>query len=298
MSTPLLYGILVALIWGVQPVVSRYGFQLGLSAQDATLVRYLVSGLLMLPYACKRGLADACGIGWHRALLLFLLSGPLFSLILIGGVNFAPASHGALIHPALTPLFGALISRFALKQPERFSLFAMLLLLGGLGLIGIDSMRSPDAVTSAGAWRGDLLFVLSAFMWAWYLVLNKAWKTAPLDVVALVQVLSLICALPYLAFFGMGTFEQPASALWLQAIYHGLAVSIIGVALFNWVVAQMGVKALMLGALSPLFGMAASALALGEPLRSSIVVGALTIVAGLVLSLRAASAPHHQDKVR
>jgi len=44
--------------------------------------------------------------------------------------------------------------------------------------------------------------------------------------------------------------------------------------------------------------MAASALALGEPLSGSVVVGALTIVAGLVLSLRAASAPRHQDKAR
>jgi len=297
MSATLLYGVLVALIWGIQPVVSRYGFQFGLSAQDATLVRYLVSGLLMLPYACRRGLANACGIGWRRAIFLFLLSGPLFSFILIGGVSFAPASHGALIHPALTPLFGVLISRFALKRPERFPLLGMLLLLSGLSLIGVDSWRAGKVAASSGAWRGDLLFVLSAFMWAWYLVLNKTWKTVPLDVVALVQVLSLSCALPYLALYGMGTFEQPAGALWLQAIYHGLLVSIVGVALFNWVVAQMGVKALMLGALSPLFGMAASALALGEPLHGFVVVGAIIIVAGLILSLRAAP-PHHPDTAR
>ncbi|WP_050467995.1 DMT family transporter [Herbaspirillum chlorophenolicum] len=291
MITSLFYGVLVALIWGVQPVISRYGFQAGLSAQDATLVRYLVSGLLMLPYAYKRGLANACGIGWRRALLLFFLSGPLFSLVLIGGVSFAPASHGALIHPALTPLFGALISRFALNRPERFSLFGMALLLGGVCLIGGDSLLSTGTETPAGAWRGDLLFVTSAFMWAWYMVLNKAWNMKPLDVVALVQVLSLSYVLPYLALNGMKTFDHPASALLLQAAYHGVLVSIVGVALFNWVVARLGVKAMMLSALSPLFGVAASALALDEPLRISVLIGAVAIVAGLAWSLRGTSTP-------
>lgn len=295
MGAPVFYGVLVALIWGLQPVISRYGFQLGLSAQDATLVRYLASGLLMLPYACKCGLGDACGIGWRRGFLLFLLSGPLFSLILIGGVSFAPASHGALIHPALTPVFGALISRFALKRPERFSPFGMLLLLLGLGLIGADSLLHVGAEMPAGAWRGDLLFVLSAFMWAWYLVLNKSWNTQPLNVVAFVQVLSLVYVLSYLALCSTAPFNHPAGALLLQAMYHGGLVSIVGVALFNWVVAQLGVKALMLGALSPLFGVAASTLALGEPLRSSVFIGAIAIVGGLALSLRGAPVPRRQE---
>lgn len=285
MNAPILSGVLVALIWGIQPVVSRYGFQLGLSAQDATLVRYLTSGLLMLPYVWRRGFLDACGIGWRRGVLLFLLSGPLFSMVLIGGVSYAPASHGALIHPALTPLFGMAISKFVFRRAERFSLPGTLLLLAGLALVSgagvLAAGRAP-----AGAWRGDLLFVLSAFMWAWYLVLNKMWNTRPLDVVAFVQVLSLSYVIACLPLQGAQTFGKPLEALLLQSVYHGLLVSIVGVALFNWVVARLGVKALMLSALSPLFGVAASALALGEPLTPPILVGAMAIMAGLALSLR------------
>ena len=56
MPPPLLSGILVALIWGVQPVISRYGLQQGLTPLDATLMRFLTSGLLILPFAWRRGL--------------------------------------------------------------------------------------------------------------------------------------------------------------------------------------------------------------------------------------------------
>jgi len=294
-SASILQGVLVALIWGTQPVVSRYGYQLGLSAEDATLVRYLASGLLMLPYAFKRGLGKACGIGWPRGLCLFLLSGPLFSLILIGGVSYAPASHGALIHPGLTPLFGALISRFVLKRPERFSVVGMALLLAGIALIGFDGVHGAAVPGSEGAWRGDLLFVLSAFMWAWYMVLNKHWNTRPLDVVALVQVLSLSYVAPYLMLHGMQAFGHPASVLAFQAFFHGVLVSVVSVAMFNGVVAKLGVKALMLGALSPLFGLTISAMALGEPLRPALLLGAAAIVAGLAWSMRPVAGPVPQQ---
>ncbi|MFJ3058568.1 DMT family transporter [Herbaspirillum sp. NPDC087042] len=290
MNPPILSGILVALIWGIQPVISRYGFQQGLTPYDATLVRYLTSGLLILPYACKRGLADACGVGWPRGLVLFLLSGPLFSLVLVGGVNYAPASHGALIHPALTPLFGMAISRFVFGQRERFSLWGVLLLLAGLVLVGSNAILASGGLAPAGAWRGDLLFVLSAFMWAWYLVLNRSWKIAPLDAVALTQVLSLGAMLLALPWLGGQTFAKPLPALLLQSAYHGLLVSIVSVALFNWVVARLGVRALMLNALSPLFGVIASAWVLQEPLSVSMVVGALAIVGGLAVGLRGSGA--------
>lgn len=286
MNSPLLSGVLVALIWGLQPVVSRYGYQHGLSPQDATLVRYLTSGLLMLPYVYRGGFTNACGIGWRRGILLFLLSGPFFSLALIGGVSYAPASHGALIHPALTPLFGMAISKFVFKRSERFSLYGMLLLIAGLVLVSFNSVFSDGDATPAGAWRGDLLFVLSAFMWAWYLVLNKVWGTRSLDVVAFVQVLSLSYVIAYLPFQGAATFDKPAEVLLLQSVYHGVLVSIAGVALFNWVVTRLGVKALMLNALSPLFGITASSLVLGEPLSMPILIGAASIMAGLALSLR------------
>jgi len=296
MNPPILSGILVALIWGIQPVISRYGFQQGLTPYDATLVRYLTSGLLVLPYVCKRGLVDACGVGWRRGLVLFLLSGPLFSLVLVAGVNYAPASHGALIHPALTPLFGMAISRFVFGQRERFSLWGVLLLLAGLVLVGSNAILASGGLAPAGAWRGDLLFVLSAFIWAWYLVLNRSWKIAPLDAVALTQVLSLVAMLLALPWLGGQTFAKPLPALLLQSAYHGVLVSIVSVALFNWVVARLGVRALMLNALSPLFGVLASAWVLQEPLSVSMVIGALAIVAGLALGLRGPGASARVEK--
>ena len=87
------YGLAVALIWGAQPVVATFGYRASMTALDLTLLRFAASGLLMLPFFIKRGAWNACGVGWPRAIVLALLAGPVYNLVLIGGLQWAPASH-------------------------------------------------------------------------------------------------------------------------------------------------------------------------------------------------------------
>ena len=47
-------GLLCAVIWGVQSVVSRQSVADGLSAGDVTILRFLAASLVMLPFALKR----------------------------------------------------------------------------------------------------------------------------------------------------------------------------------------------------------------------------------------------------
>src|SRR5260370_8726445 len=69
-------GILCALIWGMQAVVSRRSVLDGLSAADVTILRFLVAGAVLLPVALGVRPIIVGELGWRRALVLTLLAGP------------------------------------------------------------------------------------------------------------------------------------------------------------------------------------------------------------------------------
>lgn len=281
-----LYGLAVALVWGAQPVVATFGYRAGLSAPDLTLLRFTVSGLIMLPLLLRRGIWTACDIGWRRAIVLLLLAGPLYNMVLIGGLNWAPASHSSLVYPAFTPIFTAILAKTMLDGRERIPLAGLALLVIGVLAIKLDGVLHPVAGVRPDAWRGDLLFMTAALLWSFYTVLMRRWQTDPLSVVAVVQVGGLLYLPAYFAVQGFALFQLDPQAIAIQTLYQGVLVSVISVLLFNLTVRQIGAKASMFTAMMPVVGVSLAVATLGEPLTWSLIAGTLLIVAGLFLSLK------------
>src|SRR5262249_19193616 len=102
-------GVLCALIWGVQAVVSRRSVIDGLSAADVTILRFIVASLVLLPVALGLRPVAIGELGWRRALVLTFLAGAPYTLILVGGAAFAPALHNAVITPGLIPVIAVLL---------------------------------------------------------------------------------------------------------------------------------------------------------------------------------------------
>ncbi|MFZ6770493.1 DMT family transporter [Undibacterium sp. Di26W] len=282
----ILYGLVVAIIWGAQPVVATFAYRASLTILDLTLLRFTVSGLVMLPLFLKRGAWNAAGVGWPRALVLLLLAGPLYNMVLVGGLRWAPASHCSLIYPAFTPLFTSILARLMLDRQDRIPLFGLGLLVLGVLVVKIGSVLQAPAQVYTDAWRGDLLFMLAALMWSFYTVLMRRWNTDPLSVVSVIQVGALLYVPVYFLFEGGVLFHRDLGTILLQAGYQGLLVSVISVLLFNFAVKQMGAKASMFTALMPLVGVSLAILVLGESMSLSLLAGALLISGGLFLSLK------------
>lgn len=283
---PYLCGLAVALIWGAQPVVATFGYRAGLTALDLTMLRFGASGLLMLPLFLRRGAADAGGLGWRRAIVLILLAGPLYNLVLVGGLQWAPASHSSLIYPAFTPLFTALLAKTMLDGRERLPLLGLGLLVSGVLAIKLGALLHPAVSAGKDAWRGDLLFMLAALMWSLYTVLMRRWQADPLSVVGVVQVGGLLYLPAYFHFVGDGVSRIDLGAIAVQTLYLGIVVSVVSVFLFNLAVKLIGPKATMFTALMPVVGVGLAVLVLGEALTLSLLVGTGLIAGGLFLSLR------------
>lgn len=284
----LLYGLLVALIWGAQPVVATFGYRASLDIFDLTLLRFTLSGLVMLPFFFRHRAWQAGGMDGPRALVLLLLAGPLCNMVLLGGLHWAPASHSSLIYPACTPVFTAILARRMLDKHDGIPLLGLSLLVAGVVVLKIGAILQAPSAVDAQTWRGDLLFMLAALMWSFYTVLMRRWNTDPLAVVSVVQVGGLLYVPLYFIFSGTTMFRLDPRAMAVQAVYQGLIVSVVAVLLYNLAVRRIGAKASMFMALMPIVGVSLAIGILGEPLSLSLLAGAALISGGLFLSLRPA----------
>jgi drug/metabolite transporter (DMT)-like permease len=278
-------GILCALIWGVQAVVSRRSVLDGLSAADVTILRFMVASLVLLPTALGVRPVIVGELGWRRALALTLLAGAPYTLILVGGAAFAPALHNAVITPGLIPVMAMLLGFLVLGQrPGVMKLAGIGLILAGIPVFSWDALTGTPA--RAGAWRGDLLFVLSSVMWAYFGLLAGRWNVKPIAATASIAILSLVGTPLWAMLVPMRLFHASMPAIALQAIYQGLLVGVLATFLYMRVVMLLGsVRAALFLPLVPIVTALTGAILLGEHPSISELAGMLIVVAGMALAL-------------
>lgn len=286
----ILCGLLTAIIWGVQSVVSRHAMLIDLTPADVTILRFVSAAAVLLPWALKHMRPFPVGsLGWPRAWAMALLIGPLYSLILVAGASFAPALHSSIISPGLIPVFTALL--IFLVTGERAGRMRLI----GLGIIVLGiAVFSRDALAMApsrpDAWIGDLLFVLIALMWSIFGLLARRWGASSLEITAA----SCILAVPLLVLVALvlpiHMERAPFAELLLQALYQGVLVGVVALYLYARSVATLGAaKATLFLPLVPVATATASALLLAETPSPAELVGMAIVVAGMLIAFRSPS---------
>lgn len=276
-----------ALIWGIQAVVSRQSVADGLGPVDVTILRYLTASLVLLPFAIARLKPFPVGrLGWPRALILTLFAGAPFATVLVGGSTFAPALHTAVIAPSLIPVATALIAFAVLGERSPVGrIVGLVLIVSGIGLFAGQGLAQGG---QEGAWRGDLLFVLAATMWAIFGILAKRWGADAFDLTISLSILSL-AVLPLLALaVPLKIAGASLSAMALQAGYQGLLVGVASVFLYASANQTLGAaRASLFLPLVPAITAAASAVLIGEWPSAVELVGMVIVMAGMTIAMRA-----------
>lgn len=277
-------GGLCAFIWGVQAVVARRSVLDGLTTADVTVLRFLVAGTVLLPLCVRRRPFPVGELGWRRALALATLAGAPYSLVVVGGVAFAPALHSSVVTFGMIPVVATALTYPVLGEPPRASKLACLgLIVIGLVVFGWSGLR----MVQTSAWRGYLLFVVAAAMWAAFSTLSKRWHVDAIGATATIAVLSLVSVPVWTTLLPMHLSGSPWGPIALQAGYMGMIVGVVSMYLYMLAVTLLGsVRASIFVALVPIVTAFVSAVLLAEHPTMPEVVGMIVVVAGVVLSIR------------
>jgi drug/metabolite transporter (DMT)-like permease len=278
--------LVLCLIWGLQQVVLKATaadiapiLQIGLrSGVAAVLV-----GLLMWARGERMRLRDGT---WRPGVVVGLLFGLEF--LLVGeGLRHTSASH-MVVFLYTAPIFAALGLHWKLPA-ERLGAVQWLgiaLAFSGIAL-AFFGRSAPAVVATAGdmLW-GDFLGLLAGIAWGatTMVVRTTSLSKAPATQTLLYQLVGAFVLLLGAAWATGQTQFNPTPQVWASLVFHSLVVSFASFLVWFWLLRhylanRLGVFSFM----TPLFGIVFGAWLLSEPMELSFVLGAVPVLAGIVL---------------
>ena len=282
-------GLLVVLCWAAWAIATRFAVTTHLRPVDVAFLRYLIASVLLAPALWRYGLGPR-QIGLKRTLLLVAGAGLPFVLMSSTAMRFAPASDAGAVMIATMPVFVAVFS--ALVGGERFERMRVLgFAVVVAGVLGIAAHGLLGA--APGAWRGHLLLVASAALFAMYTVTFRRSGISPWHAAGIVNFYSLLVLAPaYFLVFGSGLMAATAHEVITQAVMQGLIAAIVSLFLFNEAVRRLGAsRAAVLGSLTPVFVALLGMPLLGEFPARVTWLAIIAVSLGVVLASGAFSRP-------
>lgn len=275
----LLLALVVIIAWGLNFVVIKVGLQdippLLLGALRFLLVVFPAIFFMRRPQVPWRWLL-AYGLTLSLGQFAFL-----FSAMAVG----MPAGLASLVLQAqafFTLLFAGL---FLGERLRRVTLFGLLLAAAGLALIGL---QGGEGMTLAGF----LLTLCAASMWALGNVVTR--HIGRVDILGLVIWGALVPPVPFLAFSawleGPAVMEQALRGISLDSLlaiaYLAFVATMLGYGLWGRLLARYpATQVAPFSLLVPVVGIGSSALLLGERLAPLQWVGAVLVMAGLLINV-------------
>jgi drug/metabolite transporter (DMT)-like permease len=281
----LAFGLMIVLCmaWGFQQVTIKW------TASDISLVmqaglRSVIATCLLLVWARLRGipLFDRDGTLWPG-----LAAGAMFAaefVFIYAGLAYTAASR-MVVFIYTTPCITALMLPLFVKS-ERLSARQWAGVL--LAFSGIVAAFGEGFVSARGeTFRGDLFGVIAAFLWAATIVLIRATRLARTSATkTLFYQLAVSAAVLVMVSVAMGepgVVRVTPLAVVVMA-YQGVLVAFASYLVWFWLLTKYYAARLsVLTFMTPLFGVAAGVIFLGEQLTPAFVAAALLVAAGIVL---------------
>lgn len=275
--------ILTILIWAGWMLSMRAGLKMSMTTTDLALLRFGVTGLILLPLLVKRWSTIIqtpkrylLGIAVGAGLPFFYLAG--------AGMQKAPVADAGLLITGTFPLF---VTSFAVGVfKERLSMqraIGLSAICAGVGVIMSISMLNQ----STPHWQGHLLFLAASICWAIFTVSIRLSGLKPWEAAAW-----LCCASGTLLGLGVlaGLFttnlpSAPLGELVWQGVVQVLLVGLVTGFSYTFAVRQLGAEnTSAIGALTPVLVALGGVLWLAEPLGVFDKAGIALIASGVLLA--------------
>jgi len=271
----------VVLLFASFVLVSRYGLKTDLEPTDLAFIRYVVSGLVLLPVLLRHGTAGATLM---QAIALAGLGSIGFALFAYHGFQLAPASHGSALMHGTLPAFSLALGLILTGQvPDRLSLAGAATIAGGVLLMIWDSLSVADT----GQLLGDFLLLCASACWAGYGLLVRRIRVPALTAATIVTTFAMIGFAPaYLVATGTRVLSLPLGDVVTQGVFQGLLIGILSIVLYTRVVQTLGANAAALAAaFVPALTTLLAIPLLGETPSATALAGVLLVTLGIVVPI-------------
>jgi drug/metabolite transporter (DMT)-like permease len=276
--------LLVCLIWGINFSVTKIAIA-EIPALPFTAVRFtLASVLLWAVVRVVEGPARIGGAAWRRLIVLGIVGNTCYQLLFVLGLAHTTATNSALIVATVPTVVAVIAGALGLERVTRRMWWGV-----GLGTLGVVLVIAAAGVEfSTGTLHGDLLTVLAVFCWAAYTV---HLRQLPAGISPLrVTMITSVAGTPGLVLAGLpGLLRLQWAAVsatgWWALAYATLLSLVVAYILWNRSVQTVGgTRTAIYMCLTPLFAVAAAWIILGEQAHASQAIGAVLIVAGVLLT--------------
>jgi drug/metabolite transporter (DMT)-like permease len=220
--------------------------------------------------------------------LLVIGGGLPFGLLVLAGAQWAPASHMGIFMAGSLPLFTAIGARLQGGQEGHMGHK-----IGGMRLLGLGCIALGMALFAAGSfrsgsldWRGDLLFLAAAMLWAAHSLAFARCGLTPWQGAAFVNGWSALLLLPLVAIAGAPRLlSAPWADIALQAAGQGVGAGLLGLVVYMVAVARLGAaRASLSAALVPVLTTLGAAWWMNEPVTGAVLLALALVVPGVVLA--------------
>jgi len=278
------------LLWGSSFAVIKIGLR-SIDPYWFVFLRFAVASAVALSYLAVAGRLKETGRLLRNPLVIWLgVSNAAGFVLQFRGQTLTTASNAALLINVCT-IFVAIASRVVFR--ERFGPLKMIAV--ALGMIGIYLVTTGGRATLSlsDSFRGDLLVLVAAFLWTFFIILDKKIVDGHgVDVRALTGAMVLVtavAALPAALLLG-GGLPRPTPEWWAIP-YTAVLCTVIPFFLWTWGLKHITAttsSVIMLAEV--IFALALAALLLGERLSPGGLTGSALILVAVGLVSRAATA--------
>ncbi len=276
-------GVLIAASY---PAVSRIAVTGSLTPQDLLVLRFGVSGAILLPWLLMHAASLPRAV-WRMSVPLSFLQGWGAAACVLFGLQYTSAARASALFQGSLPMWVALVAFLLFRlRPRRAQLIGIgVIALGTVLLVGSGSVAS----THPRRWLGDMLMLCAPLLASGYLVYVQRTRLNPVMGVALVAVISALFVIPWALWNGHSTLAQaPVTEIAWQVFFQGVLIGCVGMLCLHYGVLGLGSQTVGAAlAMVPVLGLVFSVMVAHEAITALEAVAAVVVSAGVWLATRA-----------
>jgi drug/metabolite transporter (DMT)-like permease len=271
-------------IWAVFLVNTRFAISSNFSVEEVMTLRLVTASIVTLPFMIKLGVLLR-GQGFVSTMMIALVPSAVAPYIISSGLFYASASDSGALAPGTLPFWAALFSFLLIgEKPSKLRLVGLLAIATGALSVGLLQML--DGSSNPESWKGHLLFLLGACLWAIYTIYFKQARLRPVQGLVVGLFWGTLFLVPVLFMTGEVSFSNVSirEIVWV-CLLQGVLIGVLAMILYSIAIRCLGAAQTgAFGALTPILALFGGVVFLGETITTGGVMGIFLVAVGVILA--------------